>query len=469
MNGTRSTFMRKGYLLTALAAAVLLAASSGTAYAQSVGFMGNSGMVAENATDADDTPTALTVTVRATDVDRTNDDGTARTDIAGADTDQLGDVTLGIDGDIVVMMGTSTVADDGSISGGFADGNDVKLTILPSTGASDDDWVDGSATLTLSSSNSSTNLPQRSFSITIEDDETAPVVIFNPGSISLTEDSRRDVSLGLAEGATGAGIPGDASSHAGVITLMVSPAGAVGLGSSGCDTDGAAVYVDGLTSPTVSADGGTITTTGAYGSLMTAVSLEIGACPDMEGFKDPMVSLGFEATSLVSATVGDIMPGAALQIHVQSDEEIPVVGFVPTALSLDEGESNTVSIYADGEQGTEVGMVTVSMTGDAMLSLAGDAVTANDDGSYAIDMTGTANVRFMVVSESDPALEDGMTATGWLTIMDANGATIGDDDTVAVTVNGSTSVPALPLVGQLLLALFLMAGGARLYRRRQQG
>ena len=34
-------------------------------------------------------------------------------------------------------------------------------------------------------------------------------------------------------------------------------------------------------------------------------------------------------------------------------------------------------------------------------------------------------------------------------------------------VNGSTAVPALPLVGQLLLALFLMAGGARLYRRRQ--
>ena len=34
MNGVRSIFMRKGYLLTALAAAVLLAASSGTAYAQ---------------------------------------------------------------------------------------------------------------------------------------------------------------------------------------------------------------------------------------------------------------------------------------------------------------------------------------------------------------------------------------------------------------------------------------------------
>ena len=34
MNGARSIFMRKGYLLTALAAIVLLAASPGTASAQ---------------------------------------------------------------------------------------------------------------------------------------------------------------------------------------------------------------------------------------------------------------------------------------------------------------------------------------------------------------------------------------------------------------------------------------------------
>ena len=41
--------MRKGYLLTALAAAVLLAASSGTAYAQSIGFDMTSGSVMETA------------------------------------------------------------------------------------------------------------------------------------------------------------------------------------------------------------------------------------------------------------------------------------------------------------------------------------------------------------------------------------------------------------------------------------
>ena len=49
MNGARTTYMRKGYLLTALAAAVLLAASSGTAWAQSFGFDKTSGSVMETA------------------------------------------------------------------------------------------------------------------------------------------------------------------------------------------------------------------------------------------------------------------------------------------------------------------------------------------------------------------------------------------------------------------------------------
>ena len=52
-------------------------------------------------------------------------------------------------------------------------------------------------------------------------------------------------------------------------------------------------------------------------------------------------------------------------------------------------------------------------------------------------------------------------------IVDAAGADIGDQDTLTVTVRGSTAVPALPLVGQLLLALALLAAGARLRNRRQ--
>ena len=48
------------------------------------------------------------------------------------------------------------------------------------------------------------------------------------------------------------------------------------------------------------------------------------------------------------------------------------------------------------------------------------------------------------------------------------GVNIGEGYWFKVDVHAAlTAVPALPLIGQLLLALFLMAGGARLYRRRQ--
>ena len=74
MNVARSIFMRKGYLLTALAVAVLLAGSSGTAWAQtgtkitaSSRFSGSSGTLPEGA-DADelDKPRPLEVTIRRT-------------------------------------------------------------------------------------------------------------------------------------------------------------------------------------------------------------------------------------------------------------------------------------------------------------------------------------------------------------------------------------------------------------------
>ena len=55
MNGARSTFMRKGYWLTAFAAAVLLAASPGTASAQSATFSTTSVTVAEGASSEMDT------------------------------------------------------------------------------------------------------------------------------------------------------------------------------------------------------------------------------------------------------------------------------------------------------------------------------------------------------------------------------------------------------------------------------
>ena len=136
---------------------------------------------------------------------------------------------------------------------------------------------------------------------------------------------------------------------------------------------------------------------------------------------------------------------------------------------IDEGSTNTVAILATESTGPEVGSVNVEMSGYAMLSLwqDGGMLEANADGSVTVDLMGNANTILTISADSDAELEDGMTSTGTITIVSASGAEIGDRDAVNVTVNGSTAVPALPLVGQLLLALFLMVGGARLYRRRQ--
>ena len=127
-----------------------------------------------------------------------------------------------------------------------------------------------------------------------------------------------------------------------------------------------------------------------------------------------------------------------------------------------------MAILADADTGPEVDSVMVSLAGDAMLSLwqGMDMLEANDYGNYEVDLDGSANAILTVSADSDADLEDGMTSMATLKIESANGADIGDGDTVNVTVNGSTAVPALPLLAQLLLALFLMAGGARLYRRR---
>ena len=118
-------------------------------------------------------------------------------------------------------------------------------------------------------------------------------------------------------------------------------------------------------------------------------------------------------------------------------------------------------------------MVMVMVEGDAMLSTCGTTARCwrKWTATYAVDLDDSAKAHpDDHVADSDPDLEDGTDTAQGLDprgIESANGAHIGDATGSGSTVIGSTAVPALPLVGQLLLALFLMAGGARLYRRRQ--
>ena len=59
-------------------------------------------------------------------------------------------------------------------------------------------------------------------------------------------------------------------------------------------------------------------------------------------------------------------------------------------------------------------------------------------GCMTVDLGGSANTILTVMADDDPALDDGMTATATITIESANGADIGDRNSLAVTVSGVT-------------------------------
>ena len=196
----------------------------------------------------------------------------------------------------------------------------------------------------------------------------------------------------------------------------------------------------------------------------------------MSGFNDEMVTFSFvdevaggHADGL-RQKIGDVAAGADLVVTVRSEgEDKPTVSFATTSIAIDEGDTNTVAIIADGKLGPEVGTVMVSVSGDAMaLPVAGHGYARGERRRDVCSrhLGASANTILTISADSDAALEDGMTSSATLTIESASGAIIGDRDSLTVTVSGSTAVAALPLLAQLLLALFLMAGGARLYRRR---
>ena len=149
---------------------------------------------------------------------------------------------------------------------------------------------------------------------------------------------------------------------------------------------------------------------------------------------------------------------------------MPVVEFATRALTLDEGGSQTVAIVTDGELAGAVMQVAVDAGGDAQITILQNdrMLDPNPDGTFAVALSGSGTARLTIRAEADDGLAPGETKMATLEIVDASGADIGTIDTLAVTVNGASAVPALPLVGQMLLTWLLMTGGARFYRRRQK-
>ena len=502
MNGARTTFMRRGYLLTARAAAVLLAASPGTASAQSIGFVGSSGMVAETASMEDGAlegphkitvrasgfsaaqrPTGVTLDTDA-DISYAIQSSTGRTLVAATDLGAA-DAAVDINNHFATMDEIVLLVAQDNNTGGTQDGSP------------DTDWLDEQIKLTLGAA-AGTTISTNVYTVTVDDSQVAPVAKFTTPSFTLTEGSQRAVSLDIATGRTGTPIPA-AATTAGTSTndnsvavrvsnhQMVTIGGAdslcptrtvpvlgqsttkavhIALSTAWGTPDAAAVAAFGRTARLeTDSDIATLAGTGTAG-------MTVMAC-NVSGFRNPQVTLTILPNNLVEPVTarvrGDITVGSPLVVTVDSDEAAPTLSFSPTDVTIDEGGSTSTRLIADGSSATEVGMVKLMVEGDAMVSLMHeDTMLEEVDGYVTVDMGMSNSARLTAMSHSDPDLMDGeMAYKAWKLMEGSSDAAIGDDYWFRVDVRGSTAVPALPLVGQLLLALFMMAGGSRLYRRRK--
>ena len=195
--------------------------------------------------------------------------------------------------------------------------------------------------------------------------------------------------------------------------------------------------------------------------------LRLTACGDMSDFRDSTVTLAFQESSL-QTPAGRIADGPPAIIQILNDDPLPSVSLSTPALTIDEGKTETVAIIAQGDLANAVMRVRVQVTGDALLSLLQDGarLRASGSGTYTVDLRGNASTVLTIRADEDESLTDNQTRTATLTIVDAGGADIGDQDTLTVTVRGSTAVPVLPTIGQLLLTVLLLAGGLRLHSTR---
>ena len=236
MNGARSIFMRTGYWLTALAAIVLLAASPGTASAQSVGFVGSSSRtMEEGASPAMTTAAPIEVEFRISGLVLEGDDanpaalGVLRIQHnADADPPGTGGVreaadrriwidsnspaldAMMFDMDMGDFMGDQAAAPHDNLYG--LDPTDkipydangvVKLVIIDPGG--DGDWVDTKFTMTLRPDGLGVSPSPAAVTVTITDGDPQPTVSFSRTSLALTEETKTTtpVSIKLGAGKTG--------------------------------------------------------------------------------------------------------------------------------------------------------------------------------------------------------------------------------------------------------------------------
>ena len=533
MKVSRSTFTRRGYLLTALTVAVLLAASSGTAWAQSTLSVGLSmraspGTLEEHASMDPSTPGRVTLTITRSGTDTYDSDetesGNDRTSVFVAGDDSHvrlkatcngeGFTTAPADSACDFEVAVKSGAEDAAFGAGFGgDGTTLKFTDVDEDGAvdktiellvshngDDEDWDEEEIVLTLELAKASVSVTTdgdprtvrlraspRKLTMSVADDERQPTFKFDKPSIQLAEGNTQTVTalVGLDDGGR-VDLRVDDDDIRDTLNARIAARDDVLLSVSPPDAVGTLIeFVDGVTEaritlPAASGGGYNIgkigrgsgdTVAGVVGEADSGaadgIELHVKAI-DVSGFRDEQITLTLmdgRTEAQMMADGGGIEPADPTTVTLLSGEETPTVTFSKESVSIDEGGTETVHLLADGDQGDKVGSVAVSVSGEATIVLeqGGSQISGG-----VVQFGDSANAELTIRALGDLTLEDGEEKMATVTITDASGANIGDPRELMVTVVGSTAVPVLPLVGQLLLALLLTAGGARLYRRRQQ-
>ena len=408
MNGARTIFRRKGYLLTALAAAVLLAASSGTAYAQrvSIGFVGTSGEVSETAfLDVNSLTEPLTVTVRVSGLlsgsRRVGDVArslgavtiTPNKNVFIGRVDSSGDY-IGADGATADTAAPDNDADLVEIALGapfvihndrFEHSDEVVLVVSQSVdGAGDGNWVGESVELHLDVNPNPVLLTQGTatpatvspdvFTVMVEESHVAPVAKFLQPDFTLSEQSDRTVQLDVASAIRGVDIPTAAQTafDDDMISIRVANHSLVKIGACPLapplqDAD----YNVRLFAIDIATGAGWAETTGGFrntGVLQTIADInaladataagttadfEITGCGDGAGIQDPYITLTIMETNLVGtgspfSTNGTFSIGPPLMISIDSDEAAPTLSFSPTDVEIDEGGMTSTVLLAEG-------------------------------------------------------------------------------------------------------------------------
>ena len=249
-----------------------------------------------------------------------------------------------------------------------------------------------------------------------------PMEIAEGGTSMITATANREITAGDGDVEIGLTVVGDGELDADSIMLAMGDMSGSAMLTSTEDED----FEENETLTVVAAG------SGIAGTMQVAVAVtdndvapepENTIAPKSEEDAYPVI------TAAIAAGAGEdemLTPGESFEI-MASD-----------LFMVMEGYAATYRVSVDGTA------VSGSVAGDSISVMAGSA------GEAKVTITGTAK---MAASSFEPSQD----ATNVASITFA----------VMVVEPGTEPVPALPLIAQLLLALGLMGGGARLYRRRQ--